>query len=55
VTDPAFVGDGIAIALRKEDEDLRNKMNEALRAIRSDGTYAAISNKYFHTDIFTFE
>ncbi len=55
VTDPAFVGEGIAIALRKEDDDLRNRMNEALKAIRADGTYAAISDKYFHTDIFEFK
>ncbi len=44
-----------AIALRKEDDDLRNRMNEALKAIRADGTYAAISDKYFHTDIFEFK
>ncbi|MHA6643664.1 ABC transporter substrate-binding protein [Mesorhizobium sp. A623] len=55
VTDPEFVGEGIAIALRKEDNELRENMNAALKAIRADGTYQAISNKYFSTDIFTFD
>lgn len=55
VTDPTFAGEGIAIALRNEDDDLRNRLNEALKAIRADETYAAISEKYFRMDIFTFQ
>jgi polar amino acid transport system substrate-binding protein len=55
VTDPAYAGAGIGIALRKDEDDLRNRMNEALKAIRADGTYAAISDKYFQMDIFKFE
>lgn len=55
ITDPAFVGEGMAIALRKEDVALRDKMNAALLAIRADGTYQAINKRYFSTDIFTME
>lgn len=55
VTDPAFVGEGVAIALRKEDTALRDRMNAALKAIRADGAYQAINKKYFPTDIFTME
>jgi polar amino acid transport system substrate-binding protein len=53
ITDPAFVGDGVGIAIRKEDTDLLAKMNEALKAIREDGTYKAINDKYFPIDVYT--
>ena len=53
ITDPAFVGEGVGIALRKEDTDLLAKMNAALKAIREDGTYKAINDKYFPIDVYT--
>lgn len=53
ITDPAFVGDGVGIALRQEDDDLRERLNAALDEIRADGTYMAINNKYFDLDIYT--
>ena len=53
ITDPAFVGDGVGIALRKEDSDLRDRLNTALEEIRADGTYQAINDKYFSIDIYT--
>lgn len=53
ITDPAFVGDGVGIAIRKEDADLLAKVNTALKAIRDDGTYKTINDKYFPIDIFT--
>jgi lysine-arginine-ornithine-binding protein len=40
-------GDGAGIALRKEDVALRERFNKALDEIRADGTYDAISRKYF--------
>jgi len=40
-------GDGAGIALRKEDNALRERFNKALEDIRSDGTYDSISRKYF--------
>ena len=35
---------------RQEDEDLRNLMDEALAAMREDGTLADISHKYLNSD-----
>ncbi|MCB9993604.1 MAG: ABC transporter substrate-binding protein [Hyphomicrobiaceae bacterium] len=55
ITDPAYVGLGAGIALRKEDEDLRQRFNAALAEIRADGTYKAINDKYFPIDIYTME
>ena len=53
ITDPAFVGEGVGIALRQEDNDLRERLNKALEEIRADGTYQAINDKYFTIDIYT--
>ena len=44
--------DEIGIAVRKGDDDLREKLNAALKAIREDGTYAKINAKYFPFDIY---
>jgi polar amino acid transport system substrate-binding protein len=53
ITDPAFVGDGVGIALRQEDDALRERLNAALAEIRADGTYQAINEKYFDIDVYT--
>lgn len=52
VGEPAAIDDEIAIAVRKEDEELRQRFNEAIAAIRADGTYAEINAKYFPFDIY---
>lgn len=50
---PEFkLGDGIAIAIRKEDTDLRDALNAGIAAIREDGTYQEISERYFGRDIY---
>ncbi len=36
------------IAVRKDDIELRNKLNEAIRAIKVNGIYQKIYNKYFN-------
>ena len=51
-SDPKYFGDGAGIAIRKEDEDLVEKFNAALEAIRADGTYKAINDKYFEFDVY---
>jgi polar amino acid transport system substrate-binding protein len=53
ITDPKFVGEGVGIAVRQEDNELRESLNEALDAIRADGTYAKINDKYFTLDVYT--
>lgn len=42
---------GVGIAFRKGDEVLRDKVNAALRAIRADGTYKRMADRYFDFDI----
>lgn len=56
-TGPALVeakwfGEGVGIAVRKQDEDLREQFNKAIAAIRADGTYQKIQAKYFDFDIY---
>ncbi|HEU0222298.1 MAG TPA: ABC transporter substrate-binding protein [Paracoccaceae bacterium] len=53
ITDPKFVGEGVGIAVRQEDNELREKLNQALAEIREDGTYKAINDKYFPIDVYT--
>ncbi|OBY25515.1 ABC transporter substrate-binding protein [Leisingera sp. JC1] len=53
ITDPAFVGEGVGIAVRQEDNELREKLNAALAAMREDGSYKAINDKYFDIDVYT--
>ena len=40
-----------AIAVKKDDEELRKEINKALAAIIEDGTYAKISEKWFGRNI----
>ncbi|MBX4336272.1 transporter substrate-binding domain-containing protein [Bartonella raoultii] len=42
----------IAIALRKNNNDLKEKFNAAIKEIRKDGTYDEIMKKYFTFDIY---
>ncbi|MBI1209461.1 MAG: transporter substrate-binding domain-containing protein [Azospirillum sp.] len=51
-TDPKTMGEGIGIALRKEDTDLRAKLNAAIKAIRANGVYKKINDKYFAFDLY---
>lgn len=41
-----------AIAIRKEDTELKERFNKAIEAIVADGTYLEISNRYFGTNIY---
>ncbi|CBI76547.1 ABC transporter, periplasmic amino acid-binding protein [Bartonella clarridgeiae 73] len=42
----------IAIAIRKNNDILKNQFNEAIKAIRADGTHDEITKKYFSIDIY---
>ena len=55
ISDPKYVGEGVGMAVRKEDEALRQQLNEALAAIIADGTYQAINDKYFSVNLLTLE
>ena len=51
VNDEKYFGEGISIGVRKEDEQLKNDLNAALKAIRENGEYKKINDKYFSYDI----
>ena len=50
--DPKYFGDGAGIAVRKGETELRDALNAAIDAIRADGTYKAINDKYFAYDVY---
>ncbi len=52
VTDVAYIGEGTALALRKEDAALAEQFNVAIAAIRANGTYEKIASNYFTFDIY---
>ena len=52
ITDKKWFGEGVGIAIRKQTPELREKFNEAIRAIRANGVYQKIQDKYFDFDIY---
>ena len=51
-TDLECYGEGVGIAVRKGEDNLRDALGAAITAIRGNGTYAAINDKYFAIDIY---
>ncbi|PWJ76929.1 amino acid ABC transporter substrate-binding protein (PAAT family) [Pseudaminobacter salicylatoxidans] len=45
-------GPGAGIAVRKGDDELREKLNAAIAAIRANGKYQEINDKYFKFDVY---
>ena len=52
LTDVRYFGTGAGIALRKQDTDLRERFNVALKSIRANGTWKKIADQYFDFDIY---
>jgi len=50
--DPEILGAGAGIGLRKEDDELEKKFNDAIAAIRANGEYEKFSKNYFDFDIY---
>jgi lysine-arginine-ornithine-binding protein len=50
--DLKMLGNGAAIGLRKEDADLKAKIDQALGDMVKDGTYKKIEAKYFPFDVY---
>ncbi|MGI2030914.1 transporter substrate-binding domain-containing protein [Rhizobium panacihumi] len=50
--DPAVLGAGIGFGLRKGDDELKGKLNAAIKAIRDNGTYEKFSKNYFDFDVY---
>ena len=51
-TDPQYFGEGAGIAVRKGDKALLDQLNAAIQAIRANGHYQKIQDKYFTFDIY---
>ncbi|TIU22091.1 MAG: transporter substrate-binding domain-containing protein, partial [Mesorhizobium sp.] len=45
-------GPGAGIAVRKGDTELVNQFNKAIDAIRANGKYKEINDKYFKYDVY---
>ena len=48
--DTKYYGDGIGIGMRKGQKELKDQINQAIKTIRSNGTYNTIAKKYFDFD-----
>lgn len=51
-TDEEWFGEGIGIAVRKEDGTLREMFNAAIQGIREKGVYQEINARYFDFDVY---
>ena len=51
--DPEYFGAGIAIGVRKDDNQLREDLNAALKAIQENGAYKKVNDQYFPYDVST--
>ncbi|MFN2343165.1 MAG: ABC transporter substrate-binding protein [Desulfonatronovibrio sp.] len=51
-TDEEWYGEGIGIAIRKEDKELVALFNNAIQKIRDNGVYKTINDKYFDFDVY---
>ena len=51
-TDSKWFGEGIGIAVRKQDKDLLDVLNKAIKTIRANGEYKKINDKYFDFDVY---
>lgn len=47
IADKSFSKESYGIAVKKGNAELLNKLNEGLKAVRADGTYQRIFDKYF--------
>ena len=50
--DPAILGAGVGVGLRKGEDDLKAKFNAGIAKILEDGTYEAIGKNYFASSIY---
>ena len=52
IIDAKILGNGAGIGLRKEDEDLKTKVDKAIADMIKDGTYKKIESRYFSFDVY---
>ena len=49
--DNRILGQGVAVAVRKQDKELRELLNSGLAAVKRNGTFKRINDKYFSFDL----
>lgn len=49
---PKYFGGGAGVAMRKGQDDLKKQVNAAIKALRANGKYKAINDKYFKFDVY---
>ena len=52
ISDEECQGVGAGFAVRKADTELRDSLSKAIKAIRADGTYKTLNDKYFEIDVY---
>lgn len=52
LSDVKYFGYGVGVALRQGETGLRDELNAAIKAIRANGVYEAVSKKYFDFDVY---
>jgi arginine/ornithine transport system substrate-binding protein len=52
LNDQKYFGVGVGVAMRKGEDQLKQQINDAIKAIRANGTYDSISKKYFDFDVY---
>ncbi|EJY59816.1 arginine/ornithine binding protein AotJ [Pseudomonas aeruginosa CIG1] len=52
LTDAKYFGEGVGIAVRKGDSELAGKFNAAIDALRANGKYKQIQDKYFSFNVY---
>ncbi len=52
LVDEKYYGEGIAIGIRKKQDALKEAFNKAIKAIRENGKYKEINDKYFDIDVY---
>ncbi len=50
--EPKYFGDGIGIAVKREDSQLKNQINTALKRMRESGRYEELLLRYFPSRVF---
>ena len=49
--DNKILGEGVAVAVRKQDKELRELLNNGLATVKKNGTFKKINDKYFSFDL----
>ncbi len=52
LSNPKWFGEGVGIVVRKGDSDLTKQFNTAIKAVRADGSYKKIQDRYFTFDVY---